>query len=143
MLALGHLRSITNFRNAVDYMRELNVLSDEQMGELSGYGLLPGNQKEQLVGVPFLIIEYSFKTGRDNSQFAECSIITTNDQRYTLRDSSKGIYAQLRALYDERFANGHPYPNLCHYVRKGLTFQDFSYTTTSGEVVKPRTYYIS
>lgn len=137
------LRDIETFNNAIDLLHEVKALTDDQVTELTGFGLMPGNHKEKLVGVPFVIIEFDFRIGNENSRYVECSIITTRDSRYLLRDSSRGICAQLTDLYNERVASDHPNPNLGYYARKGLTFQEFPYTKPNGEYVKPRTYYLS
>lgn len=143
MLAGNELHGIETYADAVQYLLHNDVISVDQATELHGFGLLPGRDKEKLVGVPFMIIEYEFRVGRDNSNFVECAIVTTRDERHLMRDSSKGIYVQLKSLYDERLAANHPHPTLFYNVRKGLTYQDYNYIAASGESTKSRTYYLS
>lgn len=137
------LKEISTFNDAVRELWSLQVLSDEQYAQLSGFGLLPGNRKQELVGVPFLIIQFEFKTGKNESSFVECHLITTNDERHILRDSSRGIHEQLRQIHSDRVASGHPSPNLGVYVRKGLTFRDNPYSSPTGEQMTTRTYFLT
>lgn len=143
MIEASQLRTVDSFVSGVDLLRSLDVFTDEQALELTGFGLLPGSHKERLIGVPFLILEFEFKTGHDNSSYVECAIVTTKDEKLMLRDSSKGIYAQLRSVHDERIKTSNAYPTLGYYARKGLSFQEFPYVTPTGEHVKPRTYYLA
>lgn len=143
VLAGEQLQHIDNYVDAVNLLRGEGALTDQQASELTGFGLLPGKDKELLLGVPFLIIQYEFKVGRDSSSFVECAIITTHDDKHLLRDSSKGIYVQLRNVYEERVATGNPNPDLGYPVRKGLTYQDHNYTGLTGETTKSRTYYLA
>lgn len=137
------LKEISTFKDAVTTLWSMQVLSDEQCDQLTGFGLLPGNRKADLVGVPFLIIQFEFKSGKNDSSFVECHIITTNDERHTLRDSSRGIHEQLQQIYRDRVASGHQNPTYGVYVRKGLTFRDNPYTAPTGEQSTTRTYYLT
>jgi|SRR5882757_659498 len=143
VLSGDQLQHIETYVDAVLFLEQENVISHDQARELHGFGLLPGKDKEKLVGVPFIIIEYEFKIGRDNSNFVECAIITTHNQKYLMRDSSKGIYVQLRNLHDERKAAEHPFPTLGYPVRKGLSYQDYDYVASDGVSTQSRTYYLS
>src|SRR5882757_5272196 len=78
VLSGDQLQHIETYVDAVLFLEQENVISHDQARELHGFGLLPGKDKEKLVGVPFIIIEYEFKIGRDNSNFVECAIITTH-----------------------------------------------------------------
>jgi hypothetical protein len=142
VLVADDLRRIESFKDAVSYLEDTGAISADQAAELSGFGLLPGKNKALLVGVPFVIVEFEFRIGRDNSSFVECAIVTTKNERYLMRDSSKGIFQQLKSLYEERLAAGHPHPTLAYYARKGLTFQDYNYVAPSGESTKSRTYFL-
>jgi hypothetical protein len=137
------LKKIGTFNDAVGQLWSLQALSDEQYEALSGFGLLPGNRKQELVGVPFLIIHFEFKPGKNDTSFVECHIITTNDARHIIRDSSRGIHEQLRQIYQDRLSSNHPRPNYGIYVRKGLTFRDNPYQSPSGEQMTTRTYFLT
>jgi hypothetical protein len=143
MIAGELLQGIETFADAVELCKTQQLMSPEQAQELTGFGLLPGKHKELLLGVPFLIICFDFRVGHDNSSFVECPIVTTHNDKYLLRDSSKGIYVQLSMLYKERLEAGEARPFRSHYVRKGLTFQDHNYITASGESSMSRTYYLT
>ena len=143
MQAQIDLKKIGTFNDAVTQLWALSALTDEQYESLSGFGLLPGNRKQELVGVPFMIIHFEFKPGKNESSFVECHIITTNDQRYIVRDSSRGIHEQLRQIYQDRVSASHPVPNCGVYVRKGLTYRDNPYESPSGERMTTRTFFLT
>lgn len=138
------LREIDTFGDAVDILRDKGVISDGELFDLTGFGLLPGDQKHTLVGVPFLILEFQIKPGIHSDDYAEILLVTTTDQRWRLRDSSLGIKNQLKEILAERIAAGYPHPNMNIHVRKGLYYREFDYhDTKTGKVSKPRTYYLS
>ncbi|MGE3429253.1 MAG: hypothetical protein AB7I44_21100 [Hyphomicrobiaceae bacterium] len=137
------LRDITSFTDAAYKLYEQGVFIDLQYEEFTGFGILPGNQKERLVGVTFLIIQYEFKVGKYGASFVDCHLITTNNERLVLRDSSQGIHEQLKSLCATRTKANHPYPNMGVYVRKGLRYQDNAYVNAQGESLTSRTYYLT
>jgi hypothetical protein len=143
MLDKIDLTYIDSFHEAVSQLRSIGAFTAEQNEQLTGFGLLPGNRKQELVGVPFLIIQYEFKAGKNDSSFVECYIVTTNDERHIMRDSSRGIHEQLLELLNDRIESGHPVPNCGVYVRKGLTYRDNPYTSPSGEQLTTRTYFLT
>jgi hypothetical protein len=137
------LKKISTFNEAISQLWSVEALTVEQYEQLSGFGLLPGNRKQELVGVPFMIIYFEFKNGKDDSSFVECHIITTNDERHIVRDSSRGIHEQLRQIYQKRVSSGHPVPNCGVYVSKGLTYRDNPYTSPSGDQTTTRTFLLT
>lgn len=137
------LREIGTYADAVDLLRDKGVINDAELFSLTGFGLLPGDQKHILVGVPFLILEFQIKPGIHGDDYADILLVTTTDQRWRLRDSSLGINKQLKDLLAERIARKHPYPNMNIDVRKGLWFREFDFIdSATGEVSRPRTYYL-
>lgn len=143
MLETEDFKDITTFHDAVLKLYAIDAISDTQLNELTGFGMLPGARKGELVGVPFLIVQFDFKIGKNESSFVECYVVTTNDQRYLLRDSSRGIHEQLRQIQRDRVAIGQPVPNCGYYARKGLTYKDNPYESPDGEKLTSRTYYLS
>lgn len=137
------LRAIESFTDAALKLYEEGVFTDNQLDEFTGFGILPGNQKERLVGVTFLIIQYEFKYGKYGASFVDCHIITTNNERLILRDSSQGIHEQLKSLYATRTKANFTAPNMGVYVRKGLRYQDNAYVNAQGESLTSRTYYLT
>jgi hypothetical protein len=137
------LREIDTFADAVDILRAKGVITDKQMFDLTGFGLLPGDQKHTLLGIPFLILEFNIRPGLKGDDYADILLVTTTDQRWRLRDSSLGIKEQLKELLRDRIASGISYPNMNVHVRKGLYFREFAYhDTESGKTTNPRTYYL-
>lgn len=143
MLTPAELKSMTTFDDAVERMDSFGVFTLDQYHELTGFGILPGTMKSVLVGVPFLIVQYQFRVGKYDSSFVECHIITTQNNRYFMRDSSRGIHEQLRQIHRDRVAQDHPAPEHGVYARKGLDFRDNPYETPDGVKLTSRTYYIA
>lgn len=143
MLDSNELRMINTFRDAAHTLLEMGVYTDQQMDEFTGFGILPGAQKETLVGVTFLIIQFEFKVGKYETSFVDCHIITTDDRKLILRDSSLGIHEQLKDIYTSRVKSNHPFPSMGVYARKGLKFKDNSYIDSNGKPGVSRTYYLS
>ena len=142
-LSPADLREIVTFADAVDTLINKRVLTDAQLYDLTGFGLLPGDMKHILIGIPFLILEFNIKPGIHGDDYAEILLVTTTDQRWRMRDSSLGINKQLKEILATRIANGHPTPNMGVEVRKGLYFREFEYLDTeTNKVTKPRTYYL-
>lgn len=136
------LRDIIFFDDAVELLTEHGAVSEGERHELTGFGLLPAERKADLVGQPFLILEYRVREGLNNSTFSELLIITTKDERYILRDSSRGIHEQLPTISGQRRDNGHhPFMNI--YVRKGLGYREYPITDPKGVTKTVRTYYLA
>jgi hypothetical protein len=142
-LTLDDLRSIEFFGEAVTLLREYDMLSTEDMEEITGFGHMPGAMKPTLVDIPFMIVQYSFQPGVDGKPFSELYLITTTHEKWRMRDSSKGIHSQLRQLHTDRVASGHPFPFNGVYVSKGLTFEEYPYTDGTGNTTMSRTYSLS
>lgn len=143
MLNTTQLRRIQTFTDAARQLHQHGVFNGVQYDELTGFGLLPGANKEQLLGVPFLIVQFEFKTGIHDSSYVDCHIITTNDERYILRDSSRGIHSQLRSLVRERVLSDHPHPFMGVYARKGLSYKVNAYELPDGSKGTSKTYYLT
>lgn len=143
MLTASELRNIHSFTDAVDLLSNYGAIQTEQVNKMTGFGILPGERKRSLVGVPFIIVEFEFKVGKLDSSFVDCHIVTTTDERYILRDSSRGIHEQLKEIKLERERAGNTNPSLAVYVRKGLSFRDNPYEAPDGTKSTSTTFYLN
>jgi hypothetical protein len=140
------LREIEYFADAVELLREANVLTEEDLSQLTGFTRLPGAQKHELEGVPFLILEYRFRTGAKSQEtYVDMLIVTLNPpiRKLILRDASLGIRQQLKDKLLERTARNHPAPHFGVWVAHGLRNEEVEFTDpNTGEIKRPRTYYL-
>lgn len=143
MFTSDELRSISDFNTASYKLWECGAFTDDQLAEFTGFGILPGNQKERLVGITFLIIQFEFKVGKYDASFVDCHIVTTNNEKLILRDSSQGIHEQLKLLLAQRIRSHRHRPHQGVYVRKGLRYTDNPYVNANGESMTSRTYYLT
>lgn len=142
-LTPDQLRGVIFFDDAVELLDEMGAVSESELAELTGFGVLPGVRKSELVGQPFLILEYQVRPGLrgvKGAQFSELLLITTDNRKYILRDSSLGIHAQLKEVSADRAARDLS-PNMNIYVRKGLYFDEYPYDD-KGVTRSVRTYYL-
>jgi hypothetical protein len=119
------LLQIEYLSDAIDLLTDMGAIGEE---EISPFPLVPGPYKERLVGVPFLILEASIKPGLKDTEFIEMVIITTEHVKITLRDSSRGIFEQLKEIIQKRTEAGNPTPNKGFWVRNGLRVVENPYT---------------
>lgn len=143
MLSGTALRTIHTFNDAVDLLSGMGALPIEQVNKMTGFGILPGDQKKELLGVPFIIVQFEFKAGKLDSSFVDCHIVTTKDERFILRDSSRGIHEQLKQIKLERERASCPHRDLAVYVRKGLSGQENAYEAPDGTKSMSTTYYLN
>ena len=140
---LDDLREVIFYDDAVALLEERGYIRPGDLDRLTGFSLLPGHRKGDLTEVPFLILEYQFRTGAvSQEEYAESLIITTDHRKLILRDSSQGIYTQLKALYAERMTEGNTKPQFNVPVKKGLRFEEREYTDPFGKTTLPRTYFL-
>jgi hypothetical protein len=143
MLSASDLRQIHNFTDAINTLYDLGAIGPEQWEKMTGFGVLPGDRKKFLVGVPFVILQFEFKVGKLDSSFVDLHVVTTTDERMIVRDSSRGIHEQLKEILNDRSRTGHPHPNLGIYVRKGLSFRENPYEAPDGTKSTSITYYLN
>lgn len=133
------LLNIDTMSDAIDFLTEIGAIQGQ---EISPFPLVPGTYKAKLVGVPFLILEFMIKPGLDASEYAEMIIITAENIKITLRDSSRGIFEQIKEIERQRIAANNPNPNRALWVRNGLKVVETPYTdpVTKIETISRRYY---
>ncbi len=119
---------------------------------------LPGNDlvnKQDLLGVPFLITEFSFRANASGNEIVDITALDKSGQPFDFNDSSTGVRKQLIEFLesrDVRVVHGeiHAYRIAC---LKGLRISEYPVTDRNGApVMEPgpkgkqrigRTYYLA
>lgn len=116
----------------------INVTEAKELG--TGFQVL--KNKDQLVGVPFLVltidIHASDKFGKDG-EFATLHVITEKGDKWIVNDGSTGIKDQCKRYVEKGLSAG-------LLFREGLTRSDYTKTVTiDGEEkeLEATTYYLS
>ena len=143
MLSNNDLRQICTFNDAVSQLAGIGAIGQDQYDQMTGFGILPGERKPYLVGIPFVIVQLDFKVGKYESSFVDCHIVTTSDERMIIRDSSQGIHEQLKEIVADRTRAGHVFPHMGIYIRKGLLPRENSYELPDGSKSTSTTYYLN
>lgn len=108
------------------------ILSAAQLG--TGWAVLNNKDKQRLVGVPMLILDWSFNDG-DNGQFVSLKVLT-NTERLIVNDGSTGIAAQLGELSEQGVTKA-------IYCKHGLKASNYEYQDPkTGEKKPATTFYI-
>lgn len=72
----------------------------------SGFTLLKGEEKAQLVGKPFIVLESRFHPGDYASEYASIVLMTQADERFILNDGGSGICADVQQMQALTNRNG-------------------------------------
>jgi hypothetical protein len=128
------LRSIGDFDTAMRVATEAvgapAVSAADELG--TGFELLGKDDKNRLVGVPFIAIQWAFQAGDYASEFVTMHVVTKDNARYIVNDGSTGIAQQLRDYTDRTGRTGNM------LVPKGLVRSDYE-----NEFGEGTTYYLS
>lgn len=89
-------------------------------------------EKMQLVGVPFISLEWRFNEGK-TGEFVSATIMREDGTLAILNDGSKGIARQYRDLTVKRGSQRGPIRH-----REGLSMSPYFYNAETGEVSKVR-----
>lgn len=97
------LRKITNFDEAFAAAQEMyGDVVDASTTIGTGFDLMQTDEKDQLVGEPFIVLEIKFNwSDQYNQEFVSFVAVTEHGRRVIVNDGSTGIYAQLRSFVDE------------------------------------------
>ena len=111
----------------------------------SGFEVLETSSKSRLIGVPFIALDWFFRSG-DNGDYVVAHIVTKAGEKLVLTDGSTGILKQLRRVTDARVMRGwsdvEARANLI--CRSGLTESAYQYADEkTGELRNATTYYIA
>ena len=105
---------------------------------LASFDVLNKNEKDVLVGKPFLILEWRFNPSNVSVEdFVSCVIMTEDEHLYILNDGSTGIRQQLLGITDR---TGRQSGLAC---KKGLRRSDYTVEGEDGKEIAASTYYIA
>ena len=102
------LREIGSFEDALNAVGPNVLDSADEIG--SGFKVL--EDKDELLKIPFLILEWRFNPGKyindlgEKTDFVSITLVTKHNEKYILNDGSTGIAAQLRDLTDRTGSYG-------------------------------------
>lgn len=93
-------RNVESFQDALNLVQSSMGAAIDASDLGNGFALLATDQKQQLVGVPFIIMDYTFNPSSKskNGEFATAHVVTETGNKYILNDGSTGIYQQLKNL---------------------------------------------
>ena len=137
----SQLRQIGSFSDAMALAENVYgtvQLSSEVLGD--GFTLV---EKDKLVGVPFVLIDYTVHTSTTNFdengeglKFVTVRCVTQEDKRVAFNDGSTGVARQLRDLAAREIYGG-------IYVQGGLRASEYEVTDAKGRKSSATTYYLS
>lgn len=116
----------------------------------SPFRILQGDEKAELIGVPFFIRSWRFTIDKDTERpYVVIHAITKANDMVIITDGSTGIHKQLEALTVKRISEGHAAPMEQALVANGLRVSE--YGTLKGQPVKAgekpdgkgRTFYLA
>lgn len=105
--------------------------ASEEIGD--GFKLL--ENKDQLIGIPMLLVTWDFHQG-DHGEFVSAKVVTRDNQKFIVNDGSSGIRDQLVAYSAKKFRQGGL------FCDKGLRRSDYKYTDENGIEKPATTYYL-
>lgn len=113
--------------NDADGVKSLDIITD----------------KDQLINVPFLIVEWRFHNStKFEGEFCSLEIMDKDGNRAIVNDGSTGICKQLRELSAHRVENEHAAPNALRMVAGGLSRSDYETEDAAGKTIQASTYYL-
>jgi hypothetical protein len=136
-ISTEELAALNSFEDALALAKmkygESNVVAaSDVIGD--GFKLL--DNKDQLIGVPFLAVQWDFHEG-DHGEFVAMKVMTQDGQKFIVNDGSSGIRDQVMA-YTAKTGN---YGGL--FCLKGLRRSNYTYTDKdTGKESPATTYYL-
>lgn len=117
----GTLAAIESFTDAVEIARETygNLL---HAADVLGNGFTLVDNKENLIGVPFIVLTWR-KAHGDHGDYVAAYVVTEDGRKCVITDGSTGIAAQLLTLQERTGVNGGI------LVRKGLRKSTYPHPT--------------
>lgn len=108
--ALAALGSVTEVEDWADYGSGFDILEN----------------KDNLIGVPFVILEWRFtKSKQFDATFVSCVVVDEKNNKHIVNDGSTGICRQLEGVTKMRIERDKAYPQTGLVVRNGLRRSDY------------------
>lgn len=108
------------------------IISSTELG--SGWAVLATTEKGRLVGVPLIVLDWTFNDG-DNGEFVSARVITKPGERLVINDGSTGICQQLRELEMREETRA-------IFCKRGLRVSEYDYTDKDGTKRPAKTFYL-
>lgn len=130
------LAALSSFDDALKLVAakvgETNVgVASQEIGD--GFKLL--ENKDQLIGVPFIAVTWDFHQG-DHGEFVSVKLMTKDGQKYIVNDGSSGIRDQLIGYTNKKGTQGGL------FCEKGLRRSQYEYEAEDGTKKPATTYYL-
>lgn len=136
------LGAIDSFDSAYNALTDVGAVPVSVTDYGNGFSVV--DNKERLVGVPFLILEARFnESDMSDEPFVSLTAVTKNNEKVIINDGSTGIRAQMQRIIARRTAQGHAAPHAGILVPTGLTVSRYMYTDEKGAERPATTYYLS
>jgi hypothetical protein len=110
-----------------------DIVSASEYG--TGFEVLDKDAKGQLVGVPFIILDWVINNEGDFGEFVSLRIVTQDNRKLIVNDGSTGIAKQIREIAEAGELRA-------LYVKKGLRRSDYEYTEKNGAKKPATTFYL-
>lgn len=127
------LREVTSFEDAMklatEYYGGITTSEDLELG--NGFKLL-GDDKDRLVGMPFIVLMYTFNEG-DFGEFTSVLLVTDRGDKAILNDGSTGIYEQFKEIFERTGKSG------AIFFPRGLRKSTYDTCAECGKPRKPST----
>jgi hypothetical protein len=132
------LGAIDSFAAAVEAIGTLGVPIESMTDYGTGFELL--KEKTSLVGVPLLIVQWSFYPGEYGDDFVSVECVTKDGRKFIFNDGSTGICKQLKSVAASRRGKSHPEPQAGLMVTGGLVQTSYWFNSDTKETSsKPQT----
>lgn len=127
--ALSEAESLEDLRNLMraSYGDVVDIV------KVAGDGFTPLDDKSKLVEVPFIIVTAELHKSDAYDEVAVLRVVTQDNKRYKIRDTSTGIRDQIKTL--KRAGN-----ILCEH---GLRVSNYTFKNDAGKEQSATTYYIA
>ena len=130
------LRSVSSFAELSQLINETGIVVTDVSSVLGdGFSVLPTDEKNTLIGVPFVILSWTFSEG-DNGEFVSLRIVTRTDRKLIINDGSTGIHDQVRKMHADGVL-----PVV--FVPRGLRVSEYDYEDDHGKKKRASTFYLN
>ena len=136
------LSGIKSFADAWDMAQSLG--GTQSISDF-GTGFVVVESKDQLIGVPLMILEWRFNPG-EFGMFASATAVTEDGRKVIINDGSTGIRAQLEMVTAQRKTAGVAEDRLQTFLAcpKGVRASRYEFADANdGKVKSATTYYLA
>lgn len=140
------LSEVSDFASALQTLADAGVINESISDYGTGFTVV---DKNRLVNVPFVIMEWRFNEGDfknengENVEFVSVAVVTKNGDKWVINDGGTGIAEQLRSVTRKRVEKKHGTPQNGLLVPAGLVRSDYTFVDAKGIEQPGTTYYLS